>query len=275
MNKKRKIPSIASDSDEEQMGITPKQFLTALKKSLKLRVITQMFPISLMMEEAAALDIPEHQMDIIREVLIQMEEISTTISGKLFLAHIEDLDPSLFPLLLKCKEVDLSAIVVHFEKLFNAAKTAHLQSSATMTAHASGQMKNIFTSGTIASGTITHADAFASLSSRASEGSTELVQKPAAHTVTPFCSMQIKKNGNVHSRKLEHEVGQMFFQFKVFRTQDVIGVPFMERYHRSIMNGNIVANPESEIWKLVSDLTNGLETFLIDGGAPENIFQQK
>lgn len=265
----------ASDEEGERLEITQTQLVQALRKSLKLRVITQTFPISLVMEAAAELEVDDVFLDVIREVLMAVEAISTTISGRSFLDHLEDLSPLSSQLFSPLELGDLMPLTRFFESLFVKAREVHLVQSVGTQSNVTDIMGLTSTGGTIASGITTNVDALACLLGPEAGSSTAYQTRGAPHTLMPCCSMQTKKNGNCTSLKLESEVGPLLFQFKLFNTRDVVGIPFTERYQRALMNGQISCDQNDPLWKMCQQLAEALRNRLLEKGARENTFQAK
>lgn len=272
--KKRKL-----DMNEEEQEITLKRFLTAMRRSMLLRKMNTLIPIQAYMDNLASLDVDlsENCRNVVVDLLLEMEEdpTSTQVSGQNLKNVIENLKPQSLAPLLNLSWEDQMSIIGFLECLSKQAEDAYLASSHITKVTVSDPMAPTFTGGMTASGIGQSVNILDAVFGQGTASNIAQTQRILPHMCIPYCSMSKKVGDSVTSLKLTTATGPHLIQFKLFNTMELVGIPFTERYHKSLMNGQISCDQTHPLWPKIQDLIISLEQYLKKNGAAESTFQGK
>lgn len=265
--------------NDEELETRLKQFVTAMRRSLHLRKMSMLIPIQAYMDNIATVegDLSATNRNILVDLLLEMEEDKTftQISGQNLKSVIESLKLQLLVPLLSLPWEEQMSIIEFLERLSKQAEDVYLASSHTTKVNVPDPMAPIFTGGTTASGIGQNVNTLDAVFGQGTVNNIAQTQRILPHMCIPYCSMSRKVGENVSSLKLTTATGPHLIQFKLFNTADVVGIPFTERYHRALMNGQISCDQTHQLWPKIQDLIVSLEQYLKKNGAAESTFQGK
>lgn len=128
-------------------------------------------------------------------------------------------------------------------------------------------------SSTIVDGGTTPVSALFSMFGRELGGDANLPQhQTPAHLLSPYSSIVFRGAVNSTSVKSENVTGSHLIEMKVYKCSDIVGVPFMERWKKSLITAKIVANEVDPLFQGALNLLQKHKKFMESNGAREKSF---
>lgn len=126
-----------------------------------------------------------------------------------------------------------------------------------------------------ANGNITNAAASQTWWEQNTSDTLSQIPLPAAHMLPPLCGISRKRGEQFSSLKGCRCSGEVYMELKLYRTKDIVGVPYTERYKKALFNCKVIGDHGNPMIRQAQKIIDNLQGHIMEEGGQERTYQSR